>query len=365
MVEAERAVSAELAAAIRLAAGNIERFHRHQLPVNWWDSGPGRLVGQRYQPLSSVGVYVPGGTAVYPSSVLMTVVPARVAGVKKIVLCTPPSAGGAVSPLILFAARVAGATAVYKIGGAQAIAALAYGTESVPAVPKIVGPGNLYVTLAKREVFGRVGIDLLAGPSEVLVVAGDGADASFVAADLISQAEHGSRSRAFLVTDSREILQAVMQELKRQLAALPRRETAARALKEQGAAVLVPSLDDAWPVVNELAPEHLSLHLPEPWSVLGKIENAGAIFLGSYSPESLGDYWAGTNHVLPTAGTARYASPLGVADFMKVSHLLYYGKEALLEAVSQIELLAGAEGLEGHARAAGIRRSKHGQNGKD
>ncbi len=353
---AEKAIKPELAKALRGALENIDRFHRRQIDNSWWDTGPGWIVGQRSLPLHSVGAYVPGGTAAYPSSVLMTVAPARVAGVKEIYLCTPPGPGGEIHPLTLVAAREAGAAAVFKVGGAQAIAALAFGTETIPAVQKIVGPGNIYVTLAKREVFGAVGIDLLAGPSEIVVVADGEADAACIAADLLSQAEHDPLARAILITPSAALVERINQELLKQLAGLPRRQTAETALRRQGAAILISSLNEAWPVVNELAPEHLELHLTDPWPYLSDIENAGAIFLGPHTPEPLGDYWAGSNHVLPTGGSARYASPLGVPDFMKRSHILYYTADALQKAAPQVEALARAEGLEAHARAIAIRR---------
>ncbi|NLY38108.1 MAG: histidinol dehydrogenase [Firmicutes bacterium] len=365
---AEAAVPAELKNALGQARDNIERFHRRQLASSWWEAGPGYIIGQRVKPLRSVGAYVPGGRAAYPSSVLMTVVPARVAGVEQIIVATPPGPEGKVNALTLLAARIAGATGVYKIGGAQAIAALAFGTESVPAVQKIVGPGNLYVTLAKQQLFGQVGIDALAGPSEVLIVADDGAKPAFIAADLLAQAEHDPLARPLLVTCSRRLAEAVKTELRRQLDGLPRREIAARALKEQGAVILVDTLAEAWPVVNRIAPEHLELHLADAWRYLDCIENAGAIFIGPYTPESLGDYWAGSNHVLPTGGAARYASPLGVADYMKISHVLSYTAEALREAAPSIEILAEAESLAGHARAVTIRGDENGaesQSGAD
>ena len=342
------------------ARENIDRFHRRQLTGSWWEPGPGYIIGQRVKPLQSVGAYVPGGRAAYPSSVLMTVAPARVAGVEQIIVTTPPGPDGKINPLTLLAARMAGAAAVYKIGGAQAVAALAFGTESVPAVQKIVGPGNLYVTLAKQQLFGQVGIDSLAGPSEILIVASDGAEPAFVTADLLAQAEHDPLARPLLLTDSRRLAEAVKAELKRQLAGLPRGDIAARALKEQGAVILVDTLAEAWPVVNRIAPEHLELHLSDAWRYLDYIENAGAIFLGPYTPESLGDYWAGSNHVLPTAGAARFASPLGVADFLKTSQVLSYTAEALQEAAHSIKILAEAESLEAHARAVTIRGDENG-----
>ncbi|HOL17417.1 MAG TPA: histidinol dehydrogenase, partial [Bacillota bacterium] len=274
----------------------------------------------------------------------------------EIYLCTPPDAQGKIHPLTLLAAKLAGATAVFKAGGAQAVAALAYGTETIPAVQKIVGPGNIYVTLAKREVYGTVGIDLLAGPSEIVVVADETAEPSFIAADLLSQAEHDPLAAPILVTCSRLLAEAVSREIEAQLARLPRREIAEKALRGQGAAILVPSLAEAWAIVNELAPEHLELHLADPWSHLDQIENAGAIFLGPHTPEPLGDYWAGSNHVLPTGRGACYASPLGVPDFLKRSHVVYYSASALRHAAPHVEALARAEGLEAHARAVAARR---------
>ncbi len=353
---AEKAVAPELVEAIRGAQENIARFHRRQVERSWWESGPGWLAGQRLLPLRSVGAYVPGGTAAYPSSVLMTVVPARVAGVKEIYLCTPPDAEGKIHPLTLLAAKLAGVTAVFKVGGAQAVAALAYGTETIPAVQKIVGPGNIFVTLAKREVYGTVGIDLLAGPSEIVIVADEAAEPSYIAADLLSQAEHDPLAAPILVSCSRVLAEAVRREIEAQLARLPRREIAEKALRGQGAAILVPSLAEAWAVVNELAPEHLELHLTDPWSHLDQIENAGAIFIGPLTPEPVGDYWAGSNHVLPTGRGACYASPLGVPDFLKRSHVVYYSAAALRYAAPHVEALARAEGLEAHARAIAIRR---------
>lgn len=365
MSAAEKRVKPELVEAVRRAAANIELFHRRQASGSWWEAGPGAVVGQRREPLQTVGAYVPGGTAAYPSSVLMTVIPARVAGVPAVYLCTPPAPDGSVHPLTLVAARAAGATAVFKAGGAQSIAALAYGTETIPAVQKIVGPGNIYVTLAKREVYGRVGIDMLAGPSEIAVVADEAANPAFIAADLLSQTEHDSLAVPLLVTTAEQVARAVSAALEEQLRDLPRQETARRSLVEQGAAVLVGSLDEAWELVNDTAPEHLELHLAEPWRYLDRVRNAGAVFIGAYSPVPLGDYWAGSNHVLPTGGAARYASPLSVADFMKSTQIIYYTAGALREAAPWIERLARAEGLEAHARAVALRRGKDGTEGGD
>ncbi len=356
MKEALDQVDSDLLETLRGAKENIERFHRRQLQNGWWESGPGFVVGQRVTPLQVVGAYIPGGTAAYPSSVLMTVVPARLAGVETVVICSPPDSTGNINPLTLAAAQEAGVNAVFKVGGAQAVAALAFGTETVPAVQKIVGPGNIYVTLAKKEVFGQVGIDMLAGPSEVVVVADNNASPVYIAADMLSQAEHDPLSRAVLVTNSQKLAGLVKKQLEEQLRTLPRRDVARRSLEEQGAIILVSSLEEAWPVVNELAPEHLELHLEDPWRHLDRVKNAGAIFIGAYTPESIGDYWAGSNHVLPTGSAARYASALGVADFMKSSHVLYYTAEALTKSAPQVAALARAEGLEAHARAILVRR---------
>jgi histidinol dehydrogenase len=316
----------------------------------------GVTLGQLVRPLGRVGAYVPGGGAAYPSSVLMTVLPAKVAGVPEVVLATPPQANGEVNPYTLVAARIAGADAVYKCGGAQAVAALAYGTETIPRVDKVVGPGNIYVTLAKREVMGTVGIDMLAGPSEVLVLADDSANAVYVAADLLSQAEHDELAAAYCITDSKKLAAEVKSELSRQCAALARAETAARALRQQGALVLVESIDEGMAIVNELAPEHLELHLGDPWLWLEKVQNAGAVFIGDYTPEAVGDYWAGPNHVLPTAGAARFSSPLSVDDFIKKSSIIHYPAQALLAAAAAIESMARVEGLDAHGLSVKIRR---------
>ncbi|MFO7951193.1 MAG: histidinol dehydrogenase [Bacillota bacterium] len=353
--EAYRLVGSELVELIQEAKNNIERFHHHQKEQGWWDSGPGWILGQRYQPLQSVGAYIPGGTAAYPSSVLMTVVPARVAGVENIYICTPPDNEGKVNPLTLVAAREAGAAAVFKSGGAQAVAAMTYGTETIPPVQKIVGPGNIYVTLAKKEVYGEVGIDMLAGPSEIVIVASDGAEPSYIAADLLSQAEHDPLSRSILITTSEKAGRLVIRELEEQLKSLPRKKVAEKSLKQQGAVISVPSITEAWKVVNELAPEHLELHLEDAWQYLDFIESAGAVFIGPYSPEALGDYFAGSNHVLPTGTAARFASALGVYDFIKRSNVLYYTAEALQSVAPQIVQLARSEGLEAHARSVLLR----------
>ncbi|MDQ1911368.1 histidinol dehydrogenase [Paenibacillus sp. GD4] len=356
-------VDASFLEAIREAAVNIRRFHEKQKRSSWMDLQPdGSILGQVIRPLRRVGLYVPGGKAAYPSSVLMNAIPAQVAGVPEIVMVTPPSTAGVegINPHILVAAAEAGVREIYRVGGAQAVAALAYGTESIAAADKIVGPGNIYVALAKRYVFGAVDIDSIAGPSEIVVLADESADAAYVAADLLSQAEHDEMASAILVTPSPELAEAVRTEVDRQLAALPRRDIAAQSIRDYGAILRVASLDEGVSVVNQLAPEHLEVIVREPFQYLGKIENAGAVFLGPYSSEPVGDYFAGPNHVLPTNGTARFSSPLNVDDFMKKSSVIYYSKEALLRDGEKIIALARHEGLEAHARAIQIRLEKEG-----
>ncbi|EEG77688.1 histidinol dehydrogenase [Dethiobacter alkaliphilus] len=354
---AEEAVDPEVRQSLVEAAENIRDFHRRQVQNSWLEhQADGVALGQRVTAVEKAGAYVPGGGAAYPSSVLMTVIPARVAGVEKVVLVTPPQAGGEINPYTLVAAKIAGADAVYKCGGAQAVAALAYGTETVPKVDKIVGPGNLYVTLAKREVSGMVGIDMLAGPSEVLVVADASARADFVAADLLSQAEHDVMAASYCVTTSARLALDLQKELKRQCAQLERCDVARESLQQQGALVIVDSLDEALEIVNELAPEHLELQLSEPWEALGKVKNAGAVFVGPYTPEPVGDYWAGPNHVLPTAGAGRFSSVLSVDDFVKKTSVIYYSPQALLKSAQKIEGLARVEGLTAHGQAVKIRR---------
>lgn len=354
---AKKQVEPKVVSALQEAADNIRHFHRQQLRPSWLDYRPdGSVLGVRITPLERVGAYIPGGRAAYPSTVLMTVLPARVAGVKEIYLVTPPAADGSVNPYTLVAAELAGVDAVFKCGGAQAIGALAFGTQTVPAVDKIVGPGNLYVTLAKREVAGVVGIDMPAGPSEILVVADETARTDFVAADLLSQAEHDPLAAAYCVTTSARLAAELPAELERQCSRLERREIAAASLQNQGALVKVNTLDEAAEIVNFLAPEHLELQVAEPWALLGKIRHAGAVFLGAYTPEPVGDYWAGPNHVLPTAGTGRFASVLSVDDFCKRSSILYYPAAVLEKAAEKIECLAEVEGLQAHSCAIKIRR---------
>lgn len=347
--------------AIREAAANIRAFHEKQKRNSWMDPQPdGSLLGQVIRPLKRVGLYVPGGKAAYPSSVLMNAIPAMVAGVPEVVMVTPPATAGqpGINPYILVAAAEVGITEIYGVGGAQAVAALAYGTESIPAVDKIVGPGNIYVALAKRYVFGAVDIDSIAGPSEIVVLADSSADPAYVAADLLSQAEHDEMASAVLVTPSAELAEQVLREVSRQLAELPRKAIAQRSLDDYGAILTVDSLEEGIEVVNRLAPEHLELLLEEPFRYLGAIENAGAIFLGEYSSEPVGDYFAGPNHILPTNGTARFSSPLNVDDFLKKSSVIYYSRQALLENGRKIITLAQHEGLQGHARAIEVRLEK-------
>ena len=313
------------------------------------------MLGQLINPIEKVGIYVPGGTAAYPSTVLMNAVPAKLAGVEELILVSPPNRTGEIADMILAAAYVAGVDRVFRVGGAQAIAALSYGTESIPKVYKIVGPGNIYVAMAKKMVFGQVDIEMIAGPSEILIVADDSANPSHLAADLLSQAEHDKLACAILVTDSLEIAEKTKKELEKQLEKLPRKEIAEASLQQYGRIFYVPSLLQAVEVANEIAPEHLEICTQHPFDLLSHVKNAGSVFLGAYAPESLGDYWAGPNHTLPTSGTAKFASPLSVDDFIKKSQITYYTKEALLAVSDKIAKLARAEGLEAHARAAEIR----------
>ena len=341
---------------LRMAAANIEAFHRQQVHKNFvMNEQDGVILGQKYTPIEKAGVYVPGGTAAYPSTVLMDVIPARVAGVPEIVMTTPAGRDGRVDPAILAAASVAGVTRIFKAGGAQAVAALAYGTESVPAVDKIVGPGNIYVATAKRKVYGKVGIDMIAGPSEILVLADGGCSPAWVAADLLSQAEHDRLASPVLVTDSEALALAVQAEVEAQLDALPRRDIARASVETGGKIILCGSLDQAVDVCNIIAPEHLELCVEDPFALLGRIKNAGSIFLGRNVPEALGDYFAGPNHTLPTSGTARFSSPLGVDDFVKKSSFIYYTREALGKVQGRIADFAEREGLHAHARSVTIR----------
>ncbi|HEV8615715.1 MAG TPA: histidinol dehydrogenase [Methylomirabilota bacterium] len=353
---AERALPADVRAALAYAAERIERYHAAALPKSWrMTDEHGSILGQEVRPLDRVGIYIPGGRAAYPSTVLMTAIPARVAGVREIVLVTPPAADGSVQPAVLAAARVAGVTEGYRLGGAQAVAALAYGTASIRRVDKIVGPGNIYVALAKARVFGEVGIDMVAGPSEVVVVADGAADPAWIAADLLAQAEHDPMARAVLLTDAPALVPRVQEALARQLERLPRRAIAAEALAANGALVLVESLDAAVELANRLAPEHLELMVAVPAALLPRVRHAGAIFLGAHTPEVVGDYVAGPNHVLPTAGTARFASPLGAEDFVKRSSVIEYSPSGLAAALPHLVALSRIEGLTAHGHAAEVR----------
>lgn len=357
--EAEWAAAAlpgPLQAALAAAARRIEMFHRHQLPRSWWIRDEhGSLLGQQVTALDRVGCYVPGGRAAYPSTVLMNLLPARVAGVQELVVVSPPGPDGRLHPAVLAAARLAGATEVYKVGGAQAVAALAYGTATIRRVDKIVGPGNIYVALAKRAVFGEVGIDLVAGPSEVVVVADAGAPAAYVAADLLAQAEHDPLARAVCLTDAPALAEAVGAEVARQCRRLPRAAIAEAAVRDHGAVVLTRDLSEAVDIANRLAPEHLELLVADPFAWLPAVRHAGAIFLGPHTPEVVGDYLAGPNHVLPTGATARFASGLSVEDFVKRSSLIHYSASGLQAAWPHLAELAGAEGLHGHREAARLR----------
>ena len=346
----------EFRTVLEQAAKNIRDYHRRQLRENIEiPKGDGIILGQRFTPIAKVGIYVPGGTAAYPSSVLMNAIPASLAGCEQIVMVTPPLADGSIATDILAAARVAGVTDIYKVGGAQAIAALAYGTESIPAVDKIVGPGNIFVATAKKQVFGMVDIDMIAGPSEILVIADESARADYLAADMLSQAEHDVRASATLLCLSREKAEAVKEQLAEQVQRLPREGIASKSLVDQGAIIIVNNLEQAIDFANRIAPEHLELAVDDPFSWLPKIKNAGSIFLGEYTPEPLGDYWAGPNHVLPTLGSARYSSPLSVDDFVKRSSYIYYTRQALAKVATDVEIFASREGLDAHANSIKIR----------
>lgn len=344
---------------LRQAADNIRAYHRKQIRTNYLvNEQPGVLLGQKITAIAKVGVYVPGGTARYPSSVLMNVVPAKLAGVKQIVMVTPAGPDGNVPGSILAAARIAGVDRVFKLGGAQAVAALAYGTESVPAVDKIVGPGNIYVATAKRMVYGKVAIDMIAGPSEILVIADGTANPAYVAADMLSQAEHDKLSSAWLVTTSMDLAEEVARELERQLAELPREEIARASIESNGRIVVTDTLERAVEVSNLIAPEHLEVAVDDPFALLDSITNAGSIFLGKNVPEAIGDYFAGANHTLPTSGTARFSSPLSVDDYVKKSSFLYYSRDALEKVKDRVADFARREGLDAHARSLTIRFEK-------
>ena len=350
--EALREVGPEFLGIMERAAKNIEEFHRCQISRGFeMTRGEGVILGQKVIPLERVGLYIPGGTAPYPSTVLMNCIPAKLAGVGEVVIATPPSKDGRVNAGILAAAKIAGADRVFTIGGAQAIAALAYGTGTVPRVDKITGPGNAYVAEAKRQVFGAVGIDMIAGPSDILVIADGGADPELVAADMLSQCEHGTDSPAVLVTDSAELAEKVGMEIETQVKSLPRERIAREAVDTHGRIIIAESLDQAFAISNKLAPEHLEIFLDDPFKYLDKVRNAGSVFLGKNAPEALGDYFAGPNHTLPTSGTARFSSPLSVGDFVKKTQYTYYTNEALRDVGDDVVRFAESEGLTAHAES--------------
>ena len=350
-------VSPEYAAMLRRAAENIRRFHAMQLREGFTlRRADGTVLGQRISPVERAGIYVPGGTASYPSTVLMNAVPAAVAGVKEIIMVTPPDKTGGIKKEVLAAAAIAGVTRVFKIGGAGAIAALAFGTESVPRVDKITGPGNIYVALAKKLVFGAVGVDMIAGPSEILIVADNTADADTVAADMLSQAEHDRLASAVLVTDDRALADAVADSIERQLAELPRREIARAAIDNCGKIIVTDSIEKAVEVSNRIAPEHLELCVKDPEALFDKVTNAGSVFLGHNTPEAAGDYYAGANHTLPTGGSARFSSALSVDDFLRKTQFISYSRDGIDAAINDIVMFAESEGLSAHARSAARRR---------
>lgn len=354
--EAWTSLDAEFIKTLEMAAENIRKFHEKQVHRDFVVADqPGVIMGQRYTPIEKVGICVPSSPVAFPSTILMNVIPAKIAGVNEIVIVTPPDKDGKISAEALAAARIAGADRIFKVGGAQAVAALAYGTESVPGVDKIVGPGGIFVATAKRKVFGQVDIDMIAGPSEILVIADGGANPAWVAADLLSQAEHDMLSSPVLVTDSAKLAAAVQLEVERQLELLPRRDVARKAVDDNGKIIITDDLVKAVDAANLIAPEHLELCVEEPFALLPLVKNAGSIFLGRSAPEALGDYFAGPNHTLPTSGTARFSSPLSVDDFVKKSSFLYYTQDALTAVADRVADFARREGLHAHARAITIR----------
>ena len=348
----------DLKHALLVAKKNITEFHSREIEQGFVDMDtPGITRGQKVTPLARVGLYVPGGTAAYPSTIMMTALPAKIAGVKEIIMVTPPQKDG-INPAVLGAAKLAGVDAVYQVGGAQGVAALAYGTEQIPKVDKIVGPGNIYVATAKRQVFGQVDIDMIAGPSEIGIIADDSANPVHLAADLLSQAEHDPRARAIMVTNSEKLAKQVSDEVERQLSQLPRESIARPAIENNSYIAVMNSIEDMFTVMNEVAPEHLEIQLPDPMEYMSMVENAGSVFLGRYASEPLGDYVGGTNHVLPTSGTAKFSSPLGVYDFVKRISFTQFSRERLQEVAKDITTLARTEGLEAHARAIDVRFEK-------
>ena len=359
--ECFNSVEKDFIEALKEAKLNIEEYHKKQKANGFlMTKDKGVYLGQRVLPLERVGVYVPGGTAAYPSSVLMNVIPAKVAGVDEIIMVTPPDKDGGINPYIGVAARIAGIDKIYKVGGAQAVGALAYGTGTIEKVDKIVGPGNIFVATAKKLVFGEVDIDMIAGPSEILVIADEKSDPSFVAADLMSQAEHDKLASSILITTSKELYEKVEVELERQVKALEREEIIRASLKDFGSAMLCGTIEECINISNAIAPEHLEIMVDEPMKYLGMVKNAGSVFLGRYCPEPIGDYFGGTNHVLPTSGTARFFSPLSVDSFIKKSSFIYYSKEAILENGEKIITLANKEGLTAHANSVKVRLNKNG-----
>lgn len=351
-------IDEDLRAALELAKQNITSFHKQEIENSFVDvSTPGIMRGEKITPLASVGLYVPGGTAAYPSTILMCGIPAKLAGVKRVVMVTPPQPAG-INPAVLAAARLAGVDEVYQVGGAQAIAALAYGTETIPAVDKIMGPGNIFVATAKKQVFGKVAIDMVAGPSEIGILADESANAKEIAADLLSQAEHDKRARAMLITNSKSLAEAVSKEVDRQLNTLPRQAIARTSIEDRGFIAVMENTAEMFELMNDVAPEHLEVQLKNPTQYLGLIKNAGSVFLGRYASEPLGDYVAGPNHVLPTGGTARFASPLGVYDFVKRTQFIQFDRQNLKADLKAITKLARTEGLEAHARAVEARFDK-------
>ena len=355
--DAEKIADEKIVDSLKRAAENIFSYHREQLPKSWITyRGENSILGQSIIPLESVGVYVPGGTAAYPSSVLMNVIPAKVAGVEKIVMCVPAK-NGKINPYVLIAAKIAGADKIFKVGGAQAIAAMAFGTETIPRVNKITGPGNIFVTLAKKEVFGHCDIDMLAGPSEILIVADEKANPVLAAADMLSQAEHDPLACSIVITTSENLAEKISAEVEKQLAKLPRREIAELSIQNNGLIIVAENISEALDFANISAPEHMELLIENPFNYLPKIKNAGAVFLGEFSPEPLGDYFAGPNHVLPTGGTAKFYSVLNVETFLKRTSLISYSRKDLLSSAEDIVRLAKAEGLEAHAEAIKIRQN--------
>ncbi|AJH79222.1 histidinol dehydrogenase [Heyndrickxia coagulans] len=351
-IQAWREVPQDVISALQKAAENIRRFHAKQLQNSRiMEMNENIISGQLFRPVEKAGIYVPGGTACYPSSVLMNAIPAVLAGVEEVVMATPARNGTKIAPVLSVAADIAGVGTIYKLGGIQAIGALAYGTETIPAVDKIAGPGNAYVAAAKSLVYGTAGIDLIAGPSEVAIIADENANPAYIAADLIAQAEHDERARTFLLTTSQKLINETKAELEKQLVVLPRRGIAEVSIKMQSAAVLVASIDEAFALSNRLAPEHLEIQVENPLLQLSKVKNAGSVFLGENTPEAIGDYYGGPNHVLPTSGTARFSSGLSVDDFYKKITYLYYGEKALQQAAPDVMAIAAQERLEGHARA--------------